>query len=180
MGDAVKAGRSGLCLGAGMAVRRTTFDELGGFDGLLGAVRVVSERSRTTSTSTEEDGSADGPRTTRAMSPWCTTGSGTSTSSRVLVARDLFGVGGGVCQIRVRTGRLGVVSLIGPWLWRFGIAEPFRDLAGRRRPRGFRRPIMLMRGLMAGLRTPLDRETLMYENNEASRELDRRVPNVDG
>jgi GT2 family glycosyltransferase len=178
VGHAWKAGRSGLCLGAGMAVRRTTFDELGGFDGMLGAGARFGALE-------DNDFSWRG-----LLKGWATyhtcdvtvvhDGFRNLEEFRVLVARDLFGVGGGVAKY-VRTGRLGVISLIGPWLWRFGIAEPFRDLRARRRPRGFRRPIMLVRGLMAGLRTPLDRETLMYENNEAFRELDRRVlPNVDG
>jgi glycosyltransferase involved in cell wall biosynthesis len=178
--QAWKAGRGGLCLGAGMAVRRATFDDVGGFDGLLGAGAPFGALE-------DNDFSWRG-----LLKGWATYHTGDVTvmhdgfrnldEFRVLVARDLFGVGGGAAKY-LRTGRLGVMSLIGPWLWRFGIAEPGRDLLARRRPRGFRRPYMLIRGLIAGLRTPLDRQSLMYENNVAARDVDRRggvLPTVDG
>jgi hypothetical protein len=38
----------------------------------------------------------------------------------------------------------------------------------RRYPRGFRRPYMLLRGLVDGLRTPLDAQTIRYRKREES------------
>lgn len=177
-GEAWRAGRGGLCLGAGMAVRRTTFDELGGFDGLMGPGAKFGAAE-------DNDFSWRG-----LLKGWATyhtcdvtvmhDGFRSFDELRELVTRDFYGVGGGAAKY-VRTGRLGVMSLVVPWLWHFGIAEPARDLLALRRPRGFRRPFMLLRGLIAGLRTPLDRDALMYEKNEADHAIGRGVlPIVDG
>ena len=92
---------------------------------------------------------------------------------RELVVRDLYGVGGGVAKY-IRTGRLRVMTFLGSWLWRFGVVGPVGDLFRGRRPRGLRRPYMLVRGVIDGLRTPLDRETLMYETNLAAHATHRR------
>ena len=160
--DAWRVGRRGLCLGAGMAVRRATFDELTGFDVLLGAGARFGS-------SEDNDFSWRGMLKGWATYHTCDVtvvhdGFRNLDEFRTLVGRDLYGVGGAAAKY-LRTGHLGVLSLIGPWLLRFGVTEPGRDLLAGRRPRGFRRPYMIVRGLIAGLRVPIDRDALIYETN---------------
>jgi len=178
--DAWRAGREGLCLGAGMAVRRSTFDELRGFDGMIGPGARFGAA---------EDNDFSWRGLLRGWATYHTRdvtvvhdGFRNLDEFRELVNRDFYGVGGAAAKY-LRTGRLSVLSLVVPWLWRFGVIEPGRDVLAGRRPRGFRRPYMLVRGLIAGLRTPVDREALMYETNQADVALgksDGVLPIVDG
>jgi GT2 family glycosyltransferase len=169
--EAWRAGRGGLCLGAGMAVRRTAFDELGGFDGLLGAGGRFGSL---------EDNDLSWRGLLRGWATYHTCdvtvvhdGFRNLDEFRELVVRDLYGVGGGVAKY-IRTGRLRVMTFLGSWLWRFGVVGPVGDLLRGRRPRGLRRPYMLVRGVIDGLRTPLDRQALMYETNQAGGATSRR------
>ena len=169
--EAWRAGRSGLCLGAGMAVRRATFDELGGFDELMGP-------------GARFGAAEDNDLSWRGLIKGCATyhtcdvtvvhdGFRDLDECRELVKRDFYGVGGGVAKY-VRTGERGALSFLGSWLWRFGVVGPGRELLAGRRPSGLRRPLLLVRGALDGLRTPLDREALMYEVNRSVGTSDRR------
>lgn len=157
--EAWRLGRSGLCLGAGMAVRRSTFDDVGGFDEVLGpgarfgaaedndlSWRALAKGWATMHTS-EVAVVHDGFRDVDAL--------------RDLVVRDFYGVGGTAAKY-LRVGRWRILGLVGWWLMRFGVVEPIREVVAGRRPRGFRRPYMLVRGLADGLRAPLDHDTLTF------------------
>lgn len=154
-----------LSLGAGMAVRRAAFDELNGFDELLGAgakFGAVEDndlswrgllRGWTTFQCADVTVVHDGFRTVEEL--------------RHLVTRDFYGVGGAVAKY-VQVGQWRVTWFLVAWLLRFGVILPARDVLGGRRPRGFRRPYMLVRGLVDGLRTPLDRTDLLYLRNSSA------------
>ncbi|MEP6295777.1 MAG: glycosyltransferase family 2 protein, partial [Ilumatobacter sp.] len=155
--------RSGLCLGAGMAVRREAIEGLGGFDNELGAGARFG--------STE-----DNDLSWRALiAGWKVRhdpapvvlhdGFRNSTELRALVVRDFFGVGGGISK-HVRTRQPGALMFLFSWLWRFGIAEPARQVLSGRRPNGFRRPVELMKGFTAGLRSPFDPATIKFIDPE--------------
>jgi hypothetical protein len=83
---------------------------------------------------------------------------------RELVKRDFFGVGGAIAKY-LRTGQWGITWFMMGWLIRFGLVDPARQLLAGGKPTGFRRPYMLLRGLFAGLRTPLDRKNRLYVAN---------------
>jgi hypothetical protein len=168
--QAWRAGRRGLCLGAGMAVRRATFDELGGFDQLMGPGSQFGAAE-------DNDLSWRGLIKGRATYHTCDVtvvhdGFRNLEECRELVKRDFYGVGGGVAKY-LRTRERGAVSFLASWLWRFGVVGPGRELLAGRRPSGLRRPYLLVRGALDGLRTPLDREALMYETNTFGRSPNR-------
>jgi len=149
----------GLALGAGMAIRREMLDDVHGFDEALGpgAAFPAAEDNdlawrgllggwwtyHTTDVAVVHDGF-------RPMA-----------DLRQLVTRDFLGVGGAAAKyLRVRQWQ--VLRLLLSWLVNFGVVEPARDVLARRRPRGLRRPYMLLRGVARGLRTPFDPATICY------------------
>ncbi len=156
----------GLALGAGMALRRATFDDVDGFDELLGpGARFgacedndLSWRALIAGWWTYQNSEVvvihDGFRNLEEL--------------RILVVRDFFGVGGAIAKY-LRTGNLRILRLLIVWIVRFGLVEPGRDVIAGRRPRGLRRPYLLMRGLLAGLRTPMNRSQRVYLANSHCR-----------
>jgi GT2 family glycosyltransferase len=155
-----------LSLGAGMAIRRAALADIAGFDELLGpgAVFQAAEdndlawRALVKGWSVYENADVsvlhDGFRSLEEL--------------RELVKRDFYGVGGTIAKY-LKSGHWQISSLLFSWMFRFGIMEPVRDLLARRYPRGFRRPYMLLRGLVDGLRTPIDVATLRYRERDPGR-----------
>ena len=149
----------GLALGAGMAIRRAMLADVKGFDEVLGpgATFPAAEdndlawrgllRGWWTYHSTDVAVIHDGFRPISEL--------------RGLVIRDFFGVGGTAAKY-LRARRWQVLRLLLSWIVHFGIVEPTRDVLARRRPRGLRRPYMLLRGVARGLRTPFDPATMCY------------------
>ncbi len=146
-------------LGAGMAFRREAFDAVGGFDEMLGP-------------GAKFGAAEDNDFAWRCLgkgwwlheNPDATVdhdGFRNIDEFRALVLRDHYGVGGAYAK-HLKSGRLGVIQAIASWLIRFGLVGPLRDLLAGRRPRGLRRPYMLIRGLGAGLRIPVDRSAIRY------------------
>lgn len=158
---ACAAARHGLPLGAGMAVRRATFDDVHGFDELLGAgARFGSIEDSDLSWR----GLLHGWSTVHSATPVVVhDGFRDLEAMRELVIRDFYGVGGAVAKY-VRARKWPVLWFFLSWLVRFGIVLPAQDVLAGRRPTGFRRPMMLARGFVDGLRTPFDRATLLYES----------------
>ncbi len=157
------ASRTGMCLGASMAVRRSTFDEIGGFDPHLGpgvhfsnledndlSWRCLLAGWRTHLTN-EVEVVHDGFRDLDEL--------------RELVNRDFFGVGAGMAKY-VRTFNPGAWLFIAAWLINFGVVGPAQEVLRGRRPRGCLRPYQLLRGLRAGMTAPLDKKHLLYEPKE--------------
>ena len=158
-----RAYRAAIPLGAGMAIRRTTWEQVGGFDEDLGAGARFG--------STEDSDFS----WRAARGGWHTTYTGRVEvlhngfrdlgDFRRLMARDLVGIGGALSKylrdpsltIRVRA------LLLACWfVFHFGIDLPMREVLARRRPKGFRRPLLIARGVVQGLRTPLDRADLLF------------------
>ncbi len=150
----------GLALGAGMAIRRAMLVDVKGFDEVLGP-------GATFPAAEDNDLAWRG-----LLRGWWTfhtpdvavihDGFRPMSELRDLVTRDFFGVGGTVAKyLRVRQWR--VLRLLLTWTIHFGVAEPARDVLARRRPRGLRRPYMMMRGVFRGLRAPFDPATVCYK-----------------
>jgi GT2 family glycosyltransferase len=156
---------NGFALGAGMAVRRTMFNDVCGFDELLGPGAKFGAAE-------DNDLSWRG-----LMRGWliflCADvavvhdGFRTLKEVRSLVERDMYGVGGALSKY-LRVGRWEFAALLASMILRLGVMEPARDLVAGRRPRGFRRPYMLIRGVADGLRTPINSTHLTFALNSSS------------
>jgi GT2 family glycosyltransferase len=150
---------SGFNLGAGLAIRRSAFDDVSGFDELLGpgsafpaaedndlAWRCLLRGWRVLELSTVQV-VHDGLRTSEDL--------------RKLTQRDFRGVGG-ACSKYIRVRRWKVFRLLLVWTFRFGVVDPAKDLIAGRRPRGFRRPVAMWTGVKDGLSTPLDHVSMRF------------------
>lgn len=168
VGAAWRAGRRGLPLGAGMALRRAVWEEVAGFDPLLGAGARFGSCE-------------DSDLSWRALrAGWATVHSAevtvvhhgfrTLAEVRELVVRDFFGVGGAIAKyLRVPGLRRSAAGFGLSWLFHFGVRLPMRQLLAGDRPSGFRRPLMLVRGVIDGLRTSLDPEHVVYRPSGVGR-----------
>ncbi len=153
---------NGFVLGAGMAIRRAMFDELRGFDELLGAgARFGSS----------EDNDLSWRGLLRGWQVYLCAdiavmhdGFRSLKEVRALVTRDLYGVGGALAKY-IRFKKWGAARLLLAISLRFGVVEPFKDLCDGRRPRGFRRPFILLHGVLDGMRTPINSNFLIYTLN---------------
>lgn len=162
--EAWKSARHRLALGAGMAVRRTTFEELRGFDELLGP--------GSTFPSCEDNDLA-----WRALlRGWLVYENADVTvmhdgfrplsEVRSLVSRDCLAAGGAMAKY-LQTGHWQIGLVVASWIYRLGIRDPAQDVLARRKPRGFKRPYWLLQGIARGLRTPVDPGTLCYRTDAA-------------
>jgi GT2 family glycosyltransferase len=157
-----------LWMGAGMAVRRRMLDDVQGFDENLGPGEMFPAcedndiafrglvRGWWTYESTDVAVLHDGFRTLEQL--------------REHVTRDFYGIGATLAKF-VKSGHFRIAAMLVPLLYRFGVAEPAADLLHGRAPRGLRRPYMLLRGVLDGLRTPLDPVTLCYRKRPYRRRL---------
>lgn len=159
LSEAFRRAESGFNLGAGMAFRRTAFEHAGRFDHVLGVGSTFPAAE-------------DNDLAWRCLrSGWLVyelstvqvvhNGFRTLSETRALADRDFRGVGGASAKY-VRGGNIAVLRLLVVLTLRLGVVAPLRDALARRRPRGFRRPIAMWRGLFSGLRRPLDRSILRY------------------
>ncbi len=151
---------NGLSLGAGMAIRRAMLENVPGFDESMGPGAKFGAA---------EDNDFSWRGLLRGW--WTFQNAGVCVvhdgfrpieELKALVMRDFYGVGGAVAKY-LRTGKWQIVWFLGGWVVRFGVILPARDLIAGRRPKGFRRPYMLLLGVRDGLRTPLRRADLTYQ-----------------
>lgn len=158
-GEAWARSRKGFALGAGMALRRAILADVQGFDENLGP-------------GSKFPAAEDNDLAWRALiHGWWVhenadvsvvhDGFRSNADLRELVKRDFYGVGGAIAKY-LKTGHVGALGLLASWTVRFGLLEPAADLLEGRRPQGFRRPYLLLRGLAGGLFTPLEKHRLHY------------------
>lgn len=146
-------------LGAGIAVRRDMIEELGGFDPMLGpgskfhdcddrdiAIRALLARHQVYETSAiavKHFGFRswkEGPQ---------------------LARRNFFGIGATYSKF-LKCGYLQLMYLPAYEFMRYALWPPVSDLLHLRRPRGFVRITAFAAGFLHGLRTPVDRATMMF------------------
>ena len=151
--------RHGIGLGAGMALRREAILSLGGFDETLGpgsrfgsgddwdlSVRTLLARWHVYHT---------------AHVSILHHGFRTLAEGRAHALRDWVAIGA-LCAKPIRAGHLSALMLA---LWLFSVQAlwpPIHDLLRLRRPSGLSRIGGFLRGFAAGLRTPMDRKTLLF------------------
>ena len=145
-----------LWMGAGMAIRRSVLADVQGFDEMLGPGCAFSAcedndiawrglmRGWWVCENADATVVHDGFRTLEQL--------------RAHGMRDFYGIGGTLAKY-LRTGHLRVAVMAVPLLFRLGAVAPVKELLNGKPPRGLRRPYMLVRGFLDGLRAPLDRTT---------------------
>ncbi len=150
---------TGRGIGAGMAVRRDVVLALGGFDESIGpgahfragddwdiANRVLL-RGWHVYESAAVSIVHDGFRT--------------FAQGREHARRDWYGMGA-VCAKPLRAGHLSM-AIPAAWLFaRDAVWPPIADVLRLRKPRGLTRIVAFLQGFARGLRTPIDRETLVF------------------
>jgi GT2 family glycosyltransferase len=148
-----------LWMGAGMAIRRAILADVQGFDEMLGPGCAFSAcedndiawRSLVRGWWVCENADAtivhDGFRSLKQLGAHG--------------SRDFYGIGGTLAKY-LKTGHPRIAAMAIPLLYRFAVTVPLAELMTGRRPRGFRRPYMLLRGMFDGLRAPIDRSTGCY------------------
>lgn len=151
--------RKGLSLGAGMSIRRSTFDELQGFDETLGP-------------GSKFGACEDNDLSWRALrNGWSVyqlskvqvlhDGFRPMDEIRALVQRDYYGVGGAIAKY-IRAREPWSLWFLGTWVVSSALVGPVRDLVAIRRPRGIGRAFVLLQGVVHGLRMPCEADPLVY------------------
>lgn len=153
-----------LWMGAGMAIRRKMLDDVGGFDEMLGPGCKFSAC---------EDNDVAWRGLVRGW--WVCENADVSVlhdgfrslaQLRSHSNRDFFGMGAAIAKY-LKTGHFRVAAMLLPLFYKFIVVLPVKDLVAIHVPRGWGRPYMLFRGVMAGLRAPVDRTTLFYKKGAA-------------
>ena len=151
-------------IGAGIAVRRSNVTNLGGFDPMLGpgskfwdcddrdiAIRALLARYHVYETSAIAV-THFGFRTWR--------------QGRELSRRNFFGIGAAYSKF-LRCGRRDLVYIPAYEFIKFALWPPIQDLLRLRRPRGIVRITAFVAGFIKGLRTPIDRATMIFIDESA-------------
>lgn len=151
--------RHGLGLGAGMAVRRKAVLGFGGFDEAFGpGARFASGDDWDLSLRALAGGwhVYDTSRVSILHHGFRTLAEG-----RDHAVRDWVAIGA-LCAKPIRAGYLNAI-IVSSWLfWSMAVWPAVRDVARLRRPSGRARIVGFMRGFTKGLRTPVDRGTLLF------------------
>jgi glycosyltransferase involved in cell wall biosynthesis len=157
VGDA----RNGLGLGAGMALRREAVLAFGGFDETFGpGGRFASG----------DDWDISIRALLRGWHVYDTAsvsilhhGFRTLAEGRVHALRDWIAIGA-LCAKPLRAGYFGAIVVPIKYFSVYGLWPPVWDLLRLRRPSGGARIVGFVRGFTQGLRTPVDRKTLLFRS----------------
>jgi GT2 family glycosyltransferase len=146
-------------IGAGMVVRRRAIQSMGGFDELLGAgapFRSAEDRDMAARALTA------GWWVYQTPSPAVVHhGFRTWSEGQELTRRDWYGIGAAYAK-QIKIGDVRIIPVIAHEVLYYGMLIPVvHQLMGRRRT-GLRRLAYFSAGLFKGIRTPLDRSTLLY------------------
>lgn len=148
-------------IGAGMAVRRSVVETLGGFDDMLGSGAPFSAY---------EDVDIALRALLRGYYVFETDqtavlhfGFRTLVEGRELTRRNYYGIGGGLGKL-VKCGESRVFPLVRYVLWDAVIAPFFAHVIRLKRPPVLRRFVGFVRGFFNALRTPVDRNSLRFQN----------------
>ena len=151
-------------LGAGIAVRRDMIEEIGGFDPMLGpgskfpdcddrdiAMRALLARHHVYETSTI------------AVKHF---GFRSWQQGRQLARRNFLGIGAAYSKF-LKCGRIELMYIPAHEFIIYALWPPIRDLLHLRQPRGMVRITAFAEGFIEGLRTPVDRATMLFVEGNA-------------
>jgi len=151
-------------LGAGIALRRSMIEEIGGFDPMLGpgcrfpscddrdiAIRALFARYHIYETST------------MAVKHF---GFRTWQQGRQLTRRDFLAIGATYSKF-LRCGRIELMYIPAYEFIKYALWPPIWDLLHLRKPRGIARITAFVKGFIEGLRAPLDKATMIFVDDRA-------------
>jgi glycosyltransferase involved in cell wall biosynthesis len=149
-------------IGAGLAVRKSLVQAMGGFDEMLGAGGVfpscedgdIAARALLMGHAVYE--CADTAVTHFGFRTW--------EQGRYLSKRDWEGVGAAYIK-PLKCGRWAFLPVIAHEVWTWALLPPLRNLLRLRKPEGLSRAVYFMRGAALGLRTPVDKKTMRFAPN---------------
>jgi glycosyltransferase involved in cell wall biosynthesis len=151
--------RNGIGLGAGMGLRRAAILGMGGFDEALGPGSRFGSG---------DDWDLSIRALLRGWHVFDTArvsivhhGFRTMAEGRQHALRDWVAIGA-LCAKPLRGGHLSAAGLAMTLFGREAVWPPLRDLLRFRRPSGLARIVGFLRGFTGGLRTPVDRPTLLF------------------
>jgi glycosyltransferase involved in cell wall biosynthesis len=150
-------------LGAGIAVRRDMIEEIGGFDPMLGpgsrfhdcddrdiAIRALLAHHHVYETSTIAV-------THFGFRSW--------QQGPQLARRNFLGIGAAYSKF-LRCGRIQLMYIPAHEFIKYALWPPIRDLLHLRQPRGIVRITAFAEGFFEGLRTPVERATMMFSETQ--------------
>jgi glycosyltransferase involved in cell wall biosynthesis len=159
-------------LGAGMAVRRNMIEEIGGFDPMLGpgsrfpdcddrdiAIRALLARYHVYETSTI------------AVKHF---GFRTWQQGPQLTRRNFLGIGAAYSKF-LKCGRIELIYIPAYEFIKYALWPPIRDLLLLRQPRGIVRITAFVKGFIEGLRTPVDKATMIFVEEQSKTSISVKV-----
>jgi glycosyltransferase involved in cell wall biosynthesis len=159
-------------LGAGIAVRRNMIEEIGGFDPMLGpgsrfpscddwdiAMRALLARHHVFETSTI------------AVKHF---GFRTWQQGRQLTRRDFLAIGATYSKF-LKCGRIELMYIPAYVFIKYALWPPIWDLLHLRQPSGIMRITAFVKGFIEGLRTPLDKATLVFVERQRLKSIPLKV-----
>jgi len=163
-------------LGAGIAVRRKAIEEIGGFDPMLGpgsrfpscddrdiAIRALLARYHVYETSVI------------AVKHF---GFRTWQQGRQLTRRDFLAIGATYSKF-LKCGRIELIYIPAYQFTKYALWPPIRDLLHLRQPRGMVRITAFLKGFIEGLRTPLDKATMMFVDGQRKNSMPVKVSSAE-
>jgi glycosyltransferase involved in cell wall biosynthesis len=163
-------------LGAGIALRRSTIEEIGGFDAMLGpgsrfpscddrdiAIRALLARYHIYETSTI------------AVKHF---GFRTWQQGRQLARRDFLAIGAAYSKL-LKCGHIELAYIPAYEFTKYALWPPIRDLLHFRQPSGMVRITAFLEGIMGGLCTPIDRTTMRFVDAQRTSSVPLKVSSPD-
>jgi GT2 family glycosyltransferase len=159
-------------LGAGIAVRRSIIEEIGGFDPMLGpGSRFPSCDDRDIAIRALLAGYHIYETSTMMVKHF---GFRTWQQGRELARRDFLAIGAAYSKF-LKCGHIELVYVPAYEFTKYALWPPFRDLLHLRSPRGIVRITAYLKGFMEGLRTPLDKATMRFVDGQRANSTPLKV-----
>jgi glycosyltransferase involved in cell wall biosynthesis len=159
-------------MGAGIAIRRSMIEEIGGFDPMLGpGSRFPSGDDRDVAIRALIAGYFIYETSSIAVKHF---GFRTWQQGRQLARRDFLAIGAAYSKL-LKCGHIGLAYIPAYEFARYALWPPVRDLLHLRQPRGLVRVTAFLEGFMVGLRTPIDRTTMRFVDRRRANSIPLKV-----
>jgi glycosyltransferase involved in cell wall biosynthesis len=159
-------------MGAGLAVRRSMIEKIGGFDPMLGpGSRFPSADDRDVAIRALLAGYHIYETSSIAVKHF---GFRTWQQGRQLARRDFLAIGAAYSKL-LKCGRIELAYIPADEFTKYALWPPIRDLLHLRQPRGMVRIRAFLEGFIEGLRTPLDRTTMKFVDKQQKNSITLKV-----
>ncbi|SHN87867.1 Glycosyltransferase like family 2 [Bradyrhizobium erythrophlei] len=159
-------------MGAGIAVRRSMIEDIGGFDPMFGpGSRFPSGDDRDVGIRALVAGYYIYETSSITVKHF---GFRTWQQGKSLARRDFLAIGAAYSKL-LRCGYIGLAYIPAWEFAKYALWPPIRDLLHLRQPQGLVRMSAFLEGFIKGLRTPLDRTTLRFVDKEQESSIPLKV-----